>query len=102
MSLQDIAARHRVPCKKTGTTLDDERVIPGKRGHLWQDGRHLMICFTDDGSKKPLTVRKKTAAIQKLGTALVKITQEGDAEFCGVLPTDIPFKTTTIIQDGGD
>lgn len=88
MTLTTIAEQHRVPCKRSGPTLDDEKIIPGKRGHIWQDGRHLMICFTDDGAAKPLTPRVKAAAITKLEKALVKITQDAEAEFCGVLATD--------------
>jgi len=86
--LEQIAEKHRVPCKLTGQTNDDEKIVPGKRGHLWQDGPALMICYTDDGCKRPLTPRHKTNALAKLGDAVVRITQNATAEFCAEIRQD--------------
>jgi len=86
--LEQIAADHRVPCKRRGPTADDELIVPGKWGHLWEDAGRLMICFTDDGAKRPLTKRKKTKAIAMLGEALVRITQNAEAEFSGEILQD--------------
>lgn len=96
MTIERIADKHRVPCTRTGPTADDERVICGKLGHLWQDGEKLMVCFTDDGMKRPLTVRKKKAAIAKLGDLLASITQNAQAEFCGEILQDHTSVETAI------
>jgi hypothetical protein len=47
-----------------------------------------MICYTDDGCKRPLTLRQKTYALAKLGDAVVRITQNATAEFCAEIRQD--------------
>jgi len=95
MTLTAIAEQHRVPCRRTGLTGDDELIVAGRRGHLWMDDSKLMIAYTDDpagcagrGPKRPLTKMQKTYAIQKLGPALVRVTQMAECEFCGQLADD--------------
>ena len=78
MTLESIGESHRVPVRR-----DDygDRIIKGKNGHLYLDQGRVMVCYTDDGRKKPLGARKKTNALKALGTAIVKVKQEAHAEF---------------------
>jgi len=62
-----------------------EYVIAGRNGHLYFDGEQLKLCFTDDGRRFPFTSFDKPAALRKLGSGVLRITQEGDYEFVAEL-----------------
>jgi hypothetical protein len=79
MSLQQIADDYRVPVRLDGC---GDRIIPGANGHLYVDGKAAMVCFTDDGRKKPFPSKAfKTRRLQKLQPWVNQITQSGDYEF---------------------
>lgn len=85
MTIEQISEQYRVPVKRDEC---GDPIIAGKNGHVYVDEEKPFICFTDDGRKRPLSVRQKTAAIKKLGDGLVRIKQNAECEFTGELRPD--------------
>jgi hypothetical protein len=85
LTLETLAEQHRVPIKRDAC---GDRIIRGKNGHLYVDEGVIYVCYTDDGRKHPLTMRRKTAAKTKLGDGILRMKQEGEAEFIAEISTE--------------
>jgi hypothetical protein len=95
--LAAIAKEHRVAIKRDGC---GDPVIPGRNGHLYIDAGETWICYTDDGRKRPLTIRQKTYAMSRLRerNCLLQVRQEGDFEFLGrIAPEGVGYALFQIL-----
>lgn len=97
MTLDAIGEQYRVPVKRDGC---GDPIIPGKNGHLYTEGRGVvMVCFTDDGRKKPFpTARFKNARLAKLQPWVKRIKLEGQYEFIAEIEPDGIKTALAILQ----
>jgi hypothetical protein len=57
-------------------------IIPGRDGHLYTDAGKVMVCFSDDGRKRPFPTKQfKTFRLKILQPFIKHLKQEGDFEF---------------------
>lgn len=83
--LEKLAEHYRVPVSRDEC---GDQVIRGTNGHLYTDDGAIMVCFTDDGRKKPFSGRKYKGNRLRLLPG-IRLTQDGDYEFTGEIPESL-------------